>query len=112
MASVSDRDLEMVCQPGRVWLRARCPSLYSDRTVHRASTVLFLLAVLCAAGRARVVEDQGQLRYVHDGNTTSPVRICFDLPSTHTGVVGATVAVVDPAQPSWIVTHVVRMLYA
>ena len=106
-----DRDsvTAMTCQPAPAWVQARCPG----RTARHSSTnVRFLLAaVLCATGCARAVEDLGRLqRELHDGNaTTSPVHICFNLPSTHTGVVGATVAVVDPAQPSWIVTHVVRM---
>ena len=35
----------------------------------------------------------------------TPAKICFKLPATHTGVVGVTVAIVDKADPAWIVTH-------
>ena len=34
-----------------------------------------------------------------------PVQICFELPSTYTGTVGVSVAVVDQHEPSWIITH-------
>ena len=37
---------------------------------------------------------------------SQPVKICFELPSTKTGVVGVTVAVVDSKDPTWIITHV------
>jgi hypothetical protein len=32
-------------------------------------------------------------------------KICFKLPATHTGVVGATVAIVDKDDAVWIITH-------
>ena len=35
----------------------------------------------------------------------TPVKICFELPSTYTGTVGVTVAVVDKENPDWIITH-------
>jgi hypothetical protein len=35
----------------------------------------------------------------------TPVKICFELPSTYSGTVGVTVAVVDRENPDWIITH-------
>jgi hypothetical protein len=37
--------------------------------------------------------------------TPMPVKICFSLPSTYTGTVGVTVAVVDKENTDWIITH-------
>lgn len=34
-----------------------------------------------------------------------PVKVCFELPGTHTGTVGVTIVAVDPGDPDWIVSH-------
>ena len=35
----------------------------------------------------------------------SPVKVCFELPGTHTGTVGVTVVATDPDDQDWIVSH-------
>ena len=34
-----------------------------------------------------------------------PVKVCFELPGTHTGTVGVAVVATDPDDPDWIVSH-------
>ena len=66
----------------------------------------FAVAALATALGALPAEPAGgESEPLWHKTAQAPVKVCFELPGTHDGVVGVTVIATDPSDPGWIVTH-------